>query len=153
LFTDGVELQIDTASGSGVTFDTAFYVTYKYILSGTEVTDSFDFIVTAPCQWTSLTTDNALTGTTITYTSGSGPMTFAMDSIISQTPSCSYSSFTYFVREMTTYSGTDLSTIGITVDAAAVPNDLVVDSSIAAITLSMEWWVEPEVAQDTILYF
>ena len=54
---------------------------------------------------------------------------------------------------MTTYSGIDLSTIGITVDAAAVPNDLVVDSSIAATTLSMEWWVEPEIAQDTILYF
>ena len=60
---------------------------------------------------------------------------------------------TYYVHETTTYAGIDLSTIGITVDNSVTPKALLVDTTIAAQTLYMEWWAEPEVPQTTILYF
>lgn len=56
------------------------------------------------------------------------------------------------MHETTTYAGVDLSTIGITVDNSVTPKALLVDTTIAAQTLYMEWWAEPSEAQDTIIY-
>lgn len=59
---------------------------------------------------------------------------------------------TYYVHETSAYFGVDLSTIGITVDNSITPKALLVDTTIAAQTLYLEWWAEPSEAQDTIIY-
>jgi hypothetical protein len=105
----------------------------------------FRIYSTAPtgfCALTSLTTDNELTGKTVLYLELSGSKTYAMDKILTQTPSsCGYTSFTYSVREDALG---DMSGYGITVDNSASPPNLVINSSIIAPkTYVMTWYATP----------
>ena len=73
-----------------------------------------------------------------------------MDTIIADDPACGFTSINYLVHEIGTYSGVDLLTIGITTDNSVNPPNLQIDTTIAAQTLQMQWWAEPEVTQSTI---
>ena len=74
----------------------------------------------------------ALTETDISYESGSGLRMFTMDTILSDSPACGYTTIKYLVHETGLFSGYDLSTYGITVDNSVDPPNLQIDASLAA---------------------
>jgi hypothetical protein len=74
----------------------------------------------------------ALTDTNISYESGSGLQTFTMDTILSDSPACGFTTINYLVHETGLFSGYDLSTYGITTDNSVDPPNLKIDASLAA---------------------
>jgi hypothetical protein len=142
--TDGFSVTVDTDETS--MFTTQDYrVKQYYWLEGTSIFDEFKFSITAPssplCVLTSLTTDDVISNTIIYYLEGSGLQNYPMDTIISQTPACNYSTFTIFVMED---SRGDVSSQGIIVDSSTSPPTLKVNSIIAApVTYNMRWYADP----------
>jgi hypothetical protein len=56
-----------------------------------------NFIVNPLCIPTSYTTDNAVSGKTINYARGSGPVSVTLDTVISDDASCNYPSYEYSI--------------------------------------------------------
>jgi len=139
--TDGFSITVDTDSAA-FTQGYAYDIWYYYYLSTTSVLDKFYVTIDAApdfvCILTSLTTDGALSNTVVQYLEQSGPQTYPMDTIISQTPDCKHESFTYSVREDTLG---DMTGYGITVDNKSTPPTLNINSTAAApTTYYMKWF-------------
>jgi hypothetical protein len=134
--TDGYSLTVDTdlVGSYASSYSYSIYNQWtKYNNMGLYTEDAWNIIIdpadpSDPCQCllTALTTDSAITGTTIEYGESSGLQTYPMDTIISQTPSCGFTTFTYSIRETTLGS---MTTKGITVNNGVSPPNLEINSN------------------------
>ena len=68
-----------------------------------------------PCSYSSLTTDNLLTGTIVAYEYASGQKEVIMDSIATTSPACLYSQYTYGLNVVPP-STEDLVSLGLSID-------------------------------------
>jgi hypothetical protein len=95
------------------------------------------------CQMTDITTDNQITGKTVTYVQNTdGNKLVTMDIISAITPdSCGYNTFSFVVL------GQDVaiqaSTVGITVDNDASPKTMTINTNYKPGTYQMWWYAIP----------
>lgn len=99
------------------------------------------------CTFTTITTDNAITGTTIYYARGDASASYTFDTVISTTEDCGWTAWTTTLDAPAGY--TDISQLGLSVDNTNDPATLEIAdygtaSGPATETLTMTFYIIPD---------
>ena len=115
-----------------------------------EVKDKFDLEYTVhACSYTAMTTDMSLTERIVEYTYTSEQKTISFDRIVSTSPECKYSEYTYYLSVVDPNSET-LESLGITINNDITPAELsIYQQTIEQDKLvSLSWWAIPKANQN-----
>jgi len=118
--TNGYSITINSGSSSYILGETYRITTYYWLNNYSYGLSQSFYITIDTCSYTSITTNNVITGQNLKYCRDSGNKSYPFDSILSQTPDCGFTSWTYFL------SG--LNSNFITIDQTTSPATMIISS-------------------------